>query len=42
MSDMPIAQWFVTIGVLVCAVAMAFGGLLVVGKEKGEGAKSKF
>jgi hypothetical protein len=42
MSEMPIAQWFVTIGVLVCALALAFGGMLVVGKEKGEGAKRPY
>jgi len=42
MSEMPIAQWFVTIGVLACALLMAFGGVSVVGKESGQGARKPY
>jgi len=39
MSSMPIAEWFVTIGVVACMILMAFGGALVTGPEAGKGAK---
>jgi hypothetical protein len=39
MSSMPIAEWFVTIGVVVCVIAMAVGGVLVTDKEAGKGAR---
>ena len=39
MSSMPIAQWFVTIGVVACVVLMAYGGALVAGPEAGQGAR---
>jgi hypothetical protein len=36
---MPLAQWFVTIGVVACMILMAYGGALVCGPEAGKGAK---
>jgi hypothetical protein len=36
---MPIAEWFVTIGVVACMILMAVGGVLVTDKEAGQGAK---
>jgi hypothetical protein len=39
MSSMPIAQWFVTIGVVACVILMAYGGALVTGSEAGKGAR---
>ena len=39
MSSMPIAEWFVTIGVVACGILLAWGGTLVTHKEAGKGAK---
>ena len=39
MSQMPIAEWCVTIGVVLCMILMAYGGTLVTDKEAGKGAK---
>jgi len=39
MSRMPIAEWIVTIGVILCVCLMAYGGTLVTDKEAGKGAK---
>jgi|APFre7841882724_1041349.scaffolds.fasta_scaffold494528_1 hypothetical protein len=38
MSSMPLAQAFVTVGVFLCALAMALGGVLVTTSEAGRGA----
>ena len=35
---MPLAQAFVTVGVFLCALAMALGGVLVTTSEAGRGA----
>jgi hypothetical protein len=39
MSSMPIAQWFVTLGVVGCVIMMAYAATLICGSEAGKGAK---